>query len=249
MRSDAFISAVSAQAQSDEEFETLKKNLPIGEDAAGNTLFAQKRERPFTFRHTCVAGGGKSEFIRRLLITASCLYEREEACFFILSPMSEYGELLRLKSMDATVPYIRNKTDLALAVQTLKELLSQRATLRGCPHLFVVLDGLETLPDCNRNGDLEEYREIFDLFTRLSDVDVICGAELMKSIFSGEPGAFVGIGNCLITTREEGKADVTYVKEDGSMSLPTPVRYPYLPSLIETVIQINALATKEKQSL
>ena len=108
MRSDAFISAVSAQAQSDEEFETLKKNLPIGEDAAGNTLFAQKRERPFTFRHTCVAGGGKSGFIRRLLITASCLYEREEACFFILSPISEYGELLRLKSMDATVPYIRN---------------------------------------------------------------------------------------------------------------------------------------------
>ncbi len=249
MRSDEFISAAISQAQTDEEFETLKRNLPIGEDSAGNILFAQNRLRPLTFRHTCVTGGGKSGFIRRLLITASCLYEREEACFFILSPASEYGELLRLKTMDATVPYIRSKADLELAVATLKELLAQRATLSGCPHLFVVLDGLETLPDCNSYGDLEEYREIFDLFTRLSDVDVICGADLMRSIFSGEPGVFVGIGNILITIREEGKADVTYAKEDGSMSLPIPVRYPHLPSLIETVIQINALAIKERQPL
>ena len=143
--------------------------------------------------------------------------------------------------MDVTVPYIRTKADLDLAVSTIKELLAQRDGGVGYPHLFIVLDGLEELEDCNRNSDLEEYRNIFELFTRREDVDLICGTELMRSIFSGYPGAFVGVGNCLISLREEGKADVTYVNDDASMSLPIPIHYPSEPSIMETMIYLNAL--------
>lgn len=240
MRSDAFISSISQLSGDDAKFEELKKGLPLGEDSVGNILLSQKREKPLTVRHTCVTGPGRGECIRRLLLTASCLYEKSEATFLVLSPKTEYGELLRLRNMDVTVPYIRTKSDLNFAVETLKELLHQRSYGRGYPKLFLVLDGLESLPECNRNGDLEEYREIFDLFTRRTDIDVISGVDLMRSIFSGYPGAFVGVGNCLVTTREHGKADVTYVGEDASLSLPTAMTYPDLPTVEETIMAFNA---------
>ena len=241
MRAEELISKVSGLSREDERFEEMKNGLPLGLDSTDGIVLAQKRKRPYTLRNTCVTGVGTSNFIRRFLITVSCLYDKGEACFFIISPKTEYGELLRLKSMDVTVPYIRTKADLDMAVLTIKELLAQREEGEGYPHLFIVLDGLEELEDCNRNGDLEEYRNIFDLFTRREDVDMICGAELMRSIFSGFPGAFVGVGNCLISLREDGRADVTYVNEDASMSLPIPVHYPNEPSVMETVIYLNAL--------
>ena len=241
MRSDAFISSISNLSGDDAKFEELKKGLPLGEDSVGNILLSQKREKPLTVRHTCVTGPGRGEFIRRLLLTVSCLYEKSEATFLVLSPKTEYGELLRLRNMDVTVPYIRTKSDLNFAIETFKELLQQRSYGRGYPKLFLVLDGLETLPECNRNGDLEEYREIFDILTRRVDVDVISGADLMRSIFSGYPGAFVGVGNCLVSLREAGKADVTYVNDDATMSLPIPVHYPSDPSVMETIIYLNAL--------
>ena len=241
MRAEEFISKVSGMSREDERFEELKNGLPIGLDSTDGIVLAQKRKRPYTLRNTCVTGVGRSNFIRRFLITVSCLYDKSEACFFIISPKTEYGELLRLKSMDVTVPYIRTKSDLDMAVLTIKDLLAQREGGVGYPRLFIVLDGLEELQDCNRNGDLEEYRAIFDLFTRREDVDMICGAELMRSIFSGYPGAFVGVGNCLISLREAGKADVTYVADDATMSLPIPVHYPSEPSVMETIIYLNAL--------
>ena len=245
MRSEEFISSISALSQGDEKFEEIRYGLPLGLDAAGNLTLAQKTRRPFTVRNTCVTGVNTSNFIRRMLISVSCLFEREEACFFILSPKTEYGELLRLKSMDVTVPYIRLKSDLELAVDSIKELLRMREYGSGYPHLFIVLDGLEMLPDCNKSGDLEEYRAIFELFRRREDVDIICGVELTQSIFSGYPGAFVGIGNCLVSLREEGKADVTYVKDDASLSLPIPIAYPSAPSVLETVIFLNSLPKDE----
>lgn len=243
MRSEEFISVISGMSHDDDQFEELKKGLHLGLDSVGNIVRAQKMDKPFTLRNTCVAGVGRTRFISRFLITVSCLYEKTEACFFIISPKTEYGDLLRLKSMDATVPFIREKGDVELAVETVKALLAQRENGKGYPHLFLVLDGLEELPECNRNGDLEEYREIFDLFNRRKDVDVICGADLMRSIFSGHPGAFVGVGNCLVTIREEGKADVTYVGDDISLSMPVPITYPSEPSVMETVIYLNALPT------
>lgn len=243
MRAEEFISAVSGMSREDDRFEELKNGLPLGLDSTENVVIAQKRKRPYTLRNTCVTGVGTSNFIRRFLISVSCLYDRGEACFFVISPKTEYGELLRMKSMDVTVPYIRTKNDLDLAVVTIKELLEQRNDGKGYPHLFIVLDSLEELGESDRNSDLEEYRNIFDLFTRREDVDVICGTELMRSIFSGYPGAFVGVGNCLVSLREDGKADVTYVNDDATLSLPIPVHYPNEPSVMETIIYLNALPT------
>ena len=245
MRMDEYIKRISELSEQDEKFEELRKGLPLGVDVSGNILLSQKRERPLSIRHTGVTGVGRTTYIRRLLISIACLYEKNEACFLVLSPKNEYGELLRLRSVDVTVPYIRSKADLALAVDTLKELIRQREYGGGYPHLFVVLDGLENLDGCNVNGDLAEYQEIFDLFHRRNDVDVISGSDLMKSIFSGYPGAFVGAGNCLVSLREEGKGDVTYVDEDGSLSLPMPIHYPSSPSITETVIFLNSLPKTE----
>lgn len=248
MRAEEFISVISGMSHDDNQFEMLKRGLPLGLDSVETIVCAQKLEKPFTLRNTCVTGTGRTRFLCRFLITVSCLYEKSEACFFILSPKTEYGDLLRLKSMDVTVPFIREKGDVRLAVETVKELLAQRENGKGYPHLFLVLDGLEDLPDCNRNGDLEEYRDIFDLFNRRKDVDVICGADLMRSIFSGHPGAFVGVGNCLVTIREDGKADVTYVDEDVSLSMPVPITYPSEPSVMETIIYLNALPTSGREA-
>lgn len=241
MRTEDFIASVSELSKENEKFEELRKGMPIGEDVTGNIVLAQKRDKALTVRNTCVTGVGRTNFIRRLLITLSCLYEKEEACFLVLSPRAEYGELLRLHNADITAPYIREKMDLDLAVETLKELVRMRESGKGYPRLILVLDGLDELPDCNKNGDLEEYREIFELLMRKPDIQIICGADLMRSIFSGYPGAFLGVGNCLVTTREEGKADVTYVHDDSSLSLPIPIRYPDEPTVMESVIFLNAL--------
>ncbi len=242
MRSDELLAKLSAQADDDEKFATMQKNIPLGVDAAGQIAYARKGQPLFFSRHTCVTGGGRSGFIRRLLITLSCLYERGELCLFVLSPSQDYGELLRMKNMEITLPYIRDKADFEKSVDALKELLRMREYGKGYPRLLVVLDGIENLEGCNRNQDLEEYRAVIEILSRREDVDIITGVELTRSIFSGYPGAFVGVGNCLVATRELGKADVTYVQDDASLTMPMPITYPTAPSITETVLFFNSVA-------
>ena len=239
MTTQEFIEAVFRETEGNEKLEEYKKGLPIGRDENGNILLAQKRDKTLTVRNTCATGAGKTDFIRRLIITLSCLYEKDQACFFVLSPKTEYGELLRLHSADVTVPYIRNKEDINKVVETLKELMRMRELGAGHPRLFLVLDGLEELPDAKQNGELEEYRVIIELLMRKNGVDIITGVDLGKSIFAGYPGAFLGIGNCLVTTREEGQADVTYVGDDSSLTLPVPMTYPCEPSVLDSIIFLN----------
>ena len=246
MRSEEFIATLSALAADEEKFEAMRKDVPLGIDSVDNVIYAHKKTKPYSTKFICVTGGGKSAFIRRLLITLSCLYDRSDVCFFVLSPNVEYGELLRLKSMDVTVPYIREKSDFELAVEALKQLLREREYSRGVPRLFLVLDGIETLDGCNKNEDLEEYREVIELLTRKENVELIAGVELTKSIFSGYPGAFVGIGNCLVATREMGKADVTYVTDDASLTIPVPITYPSAPAIMEAVLFFNAVFKDEE---
>ena len=124
--------------------------------------------------------------------------------------------------------------------------MTAQDTTRGCPRLILVLDGLETLPDFEGKTDLAEYREFFELLARRTDVDVVAGVELSGSMFVGFPGAFVGISNTLVTTNEEGKADVTHVKDDCSLSLPTPVIYPCEPSLVDAIASLNGLQNGAK---
>ena len=241
MREEEFISLLSKDTDTETGLERMRSGVPLGLDSTEHIVFSQTRDRVTTFRHTCVTGNKRTVFIRRLLLTLTCLYGKEEANFFILSTRKEYGELMRLTGADITVPFLRDKTDLAQATKCLQELITMYKTGKGYPKLVLVLDGLEELEGCNKNSDLEEYREIFDMLMRVENVEVITGVELMQSIFSGYPGAFVGVGNCLVTLREEGKADVTYVGDDSSLSMPTPMHYPDSPSVTETVILLNSL--------
>lgn len=240
MRSEEFISKISNLSEENEKFEQLRAGIPLGVDVGDNVVLARKKA-PLSTRHLCVTGSGKTNFIRRTLITLSCLYEKQDASFLIISPKAEYGELLRLHSLDAVVPYIRLKSDFTQAIETVKELIRMRADGKTYPKLFLVLDGIEELEGCNNSGDLEEYHSVLELVARRQDVEVINGIDLVKSIFSGYPGAFVGIGNCLVTTREVGTADVTYVNDDSSLSPPTVMHYPSAPSVMETVIFLNSI--------
>lgn len=243
MRSDEFITALyeNGNGQNAE----MRKKIPLGKDSSGNVVFARKEDAPFFFRHVAVTGAYKTAFIRRLLLTLSRLYREEEICFFVLSPKADYGELTRVKEMDVTVPYVREKSDFDAGINTLKLLLKVRESGRGYPRLVLVLDSIEELASCNKNADLEEYRDVFELLTCRQDVDVITGAELTKSIFSGYPSAFVGAKNCLVATREQGKADVTYFGGETSTGLPLPITYPSEPSITETVLLFNAMKQSE----
>ena len=244
MRTEEFIQKISIQAKDNARFEELKKGIPLGEDANGAIVLAQKSAQTYTVRNTCVTGGNKTQFIRRLLISLSCMHDTNDACFVVLSPYLEYGELLRLSGSDFTIPYIRKKEDLAPVMKTLKELIFMRQNGTGYPRLFLVLDGLETLEEGKTNMDLSEYSIILEMFMRVPNVDIICGMELGRSIFAGCPGTFLGRGNCLVTARENGKADVTYVNDDTSLTMPLPITYSSEPAVMESNIYLNSLPTE-----
>ena len=247
MNAEEFITLLSEKSGEEAQLKTLRNRVPLGVDAFHDIVCSQNKEHPYTANHTCITGARRTVFIRKLLLTLSCLYEKEEANFFILSPRAEYGELLKLKNADITVPFIRDKKDFENALVCLKELLSLYKQGVGFPKLLLVLDGVEELEDCYKNGDFEEYRTVLEMLAVEKNVQVIVGADLMKSIFSGEPGVFVGVGNSLVTTREEGRADVTFVHDDFSLSLPTAIEYPQTPSVTETIIFLNSLAAKRNQ--
>lgn len=241
MRTEEFIQKISQQTEDNARFEEVRRGIPLGENAGGEIVLAQKGAQIYTVRNTCVTGSNKTQYLRRLLISLASLYDAKEACFIVLSPHVEYGELLRLSGCDFTIPYIRNKDDLAPVMKTLRELLYMRENGKGYPHLFLVLDGLENLEEGKTNVDLSEYSAILEMFVRRTDVDVICGMDLGRSIFAGCPGTFLGRGNCLVTAREGGKADVTYVNEDASLTMPLPIAYPNEPTVMESIIYLNSL--------
>ncbi len=240
MRSDEFIRFLQASLPTDGEMETICARMPLGWDSVQNTVFAFSDTPRIAVKHVCVTGVKRTAFIKRLLCTLSAVEAKSQARFFILSPKTEYGELLHLKGMDVTVPYIQNKSDVIASLACAQQIIDLSANVKG-KKLVLVLDGLENLQDCNGNMDLAEYREVLDKLIRKKNVEVVTGVDLMKSIFSGYPGAYVGIGNCLVTTREEGKADVTYVGNDCTLTMPTPISYPDSPSITETVIALNAV--------
>lgn len=248
MRLEQFTALISKSAAEEEKFLELKNGLPLGVDVDGNILLSQRRARTITTRHTCVVGAGRSTFLQSLLLTLSCVYKKTEACFLILSPYQEYDEFLQLDGMDVTVPYILKKSHFDEALKTLKEVKEMRERGgAGYPHVFVVIDGVETLPDFNENGDLEELRAVIELLAHRLDVDVLCGVDLVSSIFKGYPGAFVGIGNCLVTAEKDGNAYVTYVEDDASLSLPIELEYPVDDTLTDAIAQLNALSSEAKE--
>ena len=123
MKTEEFISSLSEISQKNSyRFEQLRACVPLGRDDAGNVAVAHREENPERYHHVCVTGAGRGGFIRRLVVTLSCLYDRGEASFLVLSPHEEYGELLRLKAADVTVPFIRSSADYLAALDAVREL-------------------------------------------------------------------------------------------------------------------------------
>ena len=242
MKAEEFIASLSEISRKNfYRFDRIRACIPLGKDEPGNVIVAHREENPGRYHHVCVTGGGRGNFIRRLVLVLSCLYDRSEAMFLVLSPRAEYAELLRLKNADVTVPYLRGLPDYEAALETVRELVRMRSLNAGFPRLFIVLDGLEELPDARGDGMLELYKSCFDA-VGASGVEIITGVELLNSIFSGYPGAFVGIGNCLVTPKSEGKADVTYVNADSSLTPPREFLFPDSPSFGDVVGFFNSLA-------
>ena len=103
MRSDEFIKTI-LKTTDEQVLGSLRNDIPLGLDVVDKVALAKNGIGGVAFNHTCVAGVKRREFIRRLLITLSCLYGKDEACFFVVSPKEEYGELLKLNNIDVTVP-------------------------------------------------------------------------------------------------------------------------------------------------
>ena len=239
MRTDELIARLSDISRTNPaEFERLRAGLPLGLDSFEGVAVAHRENKVERYHHTCVTGAHKTEFIKRLVLTLACLHEKGEAAFLILSPHTTYGELMNLKTADITVPFIRDGEDLKQALDCLQELARGRVSGKRAQKFFVVLDGIELLSE----GDtaLISYRPFLDT-VGTSGIEIVSGVDLENTAFGGYPGGFVGIGNCLVTTSGEGKADLTYVNPDTLMSLPKTIVYPSEPTVAESIQFFNGI--------
>lgn len=202
---------------------TAVRLLPLGVDESGEVVFSHKIDKIERYRHTCVSGSFRAAFIAREIALLSGLYSPRGAAFIILSKNPIYTKLLRLKNADVTVPYIRSKKDLSSVLTAISPLIDRVKSGKSNQRLFLVLDGLETL-EKEEDRLLKNYAPFFEATAGLP-VEIITGVDFKRTIFSGSPHLFVGEGNCLLTTDEDGVADVTYV-EGKDMSFPKKVIYP-----------------------
>ena len=238
MKAEEFISILSnIQANDKERFLTLRKNVPLGVDEIGGVTVAFDRARRGFPKHLCVTGLNRGDFIRRALTTLIKMYPKNGLNVLIGSPYPQYAELFNANGADITFPFVRDKKDLDELLKTLMELVKLREeNARKYPKLILVLDGLEELIEDDKM--LEIYKPFLDA-VRGTSVDVITGVDLFKSAFYGFPGAFIGIGNCLVSADGDGKTDVTYVDEDSSLTSPLSLDYPITATLKELIEYLN----------
>ena len=237
METEKFLTELATIAQNNEyRFDDLRARLPLGSDSDGKIILSalKSSENGFSpaFRHTCVVGTARTEFIRRLILTLSSVYDRGQSAFLVLSAKREYAELLRLKRADLVAPVLSSVKDVWTAVGFAR---AQARLRRGngknvFGNLFFVLDGLENFA----NGGLDCYLPFFKIATECG-AHVITGVDLKSSVFADSPEQFVGAGNSLVTAMTEGVAGITYVKEDGGLTLPASFAFPSSPTVLEAV--------------
>jgi hypothetical protein len=236
MNTQDFINALSMAAEEDGfVFDDLRARLPLGLDSENNIVVAGQREVLFT--HACVTGRGRTEFIRRLILTLSCLYDKSKANFVVISPKRDYFELLRLTRSNVVAPLIDNMDGAIKGLEFARsQAINYAKTGENYGKLFLVLDGLETLS----NGSFDCYLPFFNL-AHAYGVDIITGVDLIGSLFENRPQDFIGVGNSLISVSAIDKADVVYAQKNGVLTLPISVRFPSEPSVAETLSYVNGL--------
>ena len=236
MNTEEFFTALNNVAESDGfAFDDLRARLPLGLDSENNTVVAGQREALFT--HACVTGRGRTEFIRRLILTLASLYDRSKVNFVVISPKRDYAELLRLNRANVVAPLIDTLDGVMKALEFARAQAIEKDKLgANYGKLFLVLDGLETLS----NGSFDCYLPFFNL-AHAYGVDIITGVDLLGSLFEDRPQDFIGVGQSLISVSSLDKADVVYAQKNGVLTLPISVRVPSEPSLAETLSYVNGL--------
>lgn len=241
MKAEELLAVLSDTAKKNEfRFESIRERLPLGVYADGSIATAHREEKPDRYHFCLVSGENRTDFILRLVLTLVCIYDRSEAEFLILSPKREYAELLRLVDKDVVIPYLRSEEDFFNALNTIKELIFMRSIRSGYPKLFVVADGLEEVEGLAFDDVTEPYLTCLQAVGQ-SCSEVIAGLNMTDSVYSGFPGAIVGIGNCLVSTKSGGKADITHVGADSSLGVPREADYPTDPTVVETVEEFNRM--------
>ena len=228
MQVEDFITLLSETAVKNEyRFESLRERIPLGVYSGAEIATAHREEKPDRYHFTLVTGEDRRAFVFALILCLSCLYDENEASFLILSPHEEYSALLSLSGVDVSIPYMRTKDDFDLALNTLKELSLMRTLSASYPRLIVVCDGLEEIEGVTCDDVTDPYLACLEKVGAVR-AEVIAAMDITKSHFASFPGAVIGIGNCLFSTKEKGKGDVTHVKSDSSLGVPRQVEYPSL---------------------
>ena len=240
MRTEDFLARMKDEGKRNPSWlKDLRAGLPLGEYSDGEYVLSCKKTDSPCFRHTCVSGAMRAEFISRLLLTLSALYSKEEATFMIISPNLHYGKFMNLTKACMLVPVLMTERDVTAALESVRALAKARMDKPSGAKMFLVLDGLELLGGETDRENLACYRPFFEA-VGASGIEIITGVDLSKTIFSGYPAAFVGLGNCLVVPSVGGEMDVTYVGIDGVTSLPKRAKYPSLPTLSECIENRNA---------
>lgn len=241
MRVREFLSLLSETAAKNQyRFEAFRSRMPLGFYGNGEIAAAHRDEKTGRRRAVWITGEKRRAVLASLILATSCLYDEGEACFFILSPSLEYGKLLSVSGADISAPYIRNAEDFTLAVEQISSLCAMRRMKTGYPKLFVVCDGLEEIPSLAENDVTDPYLRLADTLA-FCDSELLVSIDLSKSRFSGFPGAAAGIGNCVISCKGEGKADITQVEKDSSLGLPREADCPFEEDLSLAVREWNSL--------
>ncbi len=240
MKTEEFIERIKGESRVFvEKTDELRASIPLGEYSDGAYALSHRDGADERYRHTCVTGAMRAEFISRILLTLTGLYSNSEAVFIVVSPNMYYGQFMKLKSVDVTIPFITTARDIPPVLEAVRAIAEMRKAKPSKTKTFLVLDGIETVLPEEERFKLDCYRPFFDAATG-SGIEIITGVDLSKSVFAGYPSVFVGIGNCLVAPSVGGEMDVTYVEADGSMSVPKKCEYPSLPTITECIERRNA---------
>ncbi len=239
MQIEDFITLLSETAVKNEyRFESLRERIPLGVYTGGEIATAHREEKPDRYHFILATGEDRRAFVFSLILCLSCLYDENEVSFLILSPHDEYSALLSLSGVDISIPYMRTKEDFDLAMQTVEALSRMRTLSSSYPRLIVVCDGLEEIEGLPFDDVTEPYTRCLEKVGAIRS-EVIAAADITKSNFCSFPGAVVGIGNCLVSTKGLGKGDITQVGLDSSLGVPRQAEYPVLTDLAIAVQKIN----------
>ena len=246
MKIEEWIEKLSDEARKNVyRFERIRECIPLGLFSGGEIALSHREQRPERYHFTFVTGQDGTEFIRRLAVVLACLYDFSEAQFLLLSPRAEFSPLLKLENADINALYLSSAADFEVAIQGIESLVSMRKTGVGYPKLFVFAEGLEEIEGLCPNDPTDPYIRLKEALGT-SVCELVVSADLKDSRYFTFPGALIGIGNCLISTKEEKKADLTYVSSDSSLCAPREICYPSDGMIEESVRFMDSLGKEEE---